>query len=313
MRFASDHPEFRDLLRAAAEALKLPIWIVEKDYYVTRALRALSEHIGDQFLFKGGTSLSKAWKLIERFSEDIDLLFQIEQDGQPLSKNQRHKRFKVAEEIVAGTPGFTLVKPQGAVSSETGMHRESFFAYPITESPDDAIGDKIKLEMNCRGGRKPHQQRPIQSFVSEFAAAQSATDIGEDLTSFSIDCLDLTRTFIEKLFAAYYAFTIDRALRRTRHYSDLYHLAGLPEIQAFVVSDEFPLLCADVHKFSIEHWPDRPVPPGISFAQYDFLAPSAEHLAELTRNYAAERVLFFSEPPTMMIILERLRQLPFRQ
>ena len=91
MHFASDHPEFRDLLRAAAEALNLPIWIVEKDYYVTRALRALSEQIGDQFLFKGGTSLSKAWKLIERFSEDIDLLFQIEQDGKPLSKNQRHR------------------------------------------------------------------------------------------------------------------------------------------------------------------------------------------------------------------------------
>jgi hypothetical protein len=313
MRFASDHPEFRDLLRATAEALKLPIWIVEKDYYVTRALRALSEQIGDQFLFKGGTSLSKAWKLIDRFSEDIDLLFQIEQDGQPLSKNQRHKRFKAAEEIVAGTPGFTLVKPEGPLSSETGMHRESFFAYPITESPADAISDKIKLEMNCRGGREPHQQRPIQSFVSEFAAAQNAADIGEDLTSFSIDCLDVTRTFIEKLFAAYYAFTLDRALRRTRHYSDLYHLAGLPEIQAFVISDDFPVLCADVHKFSVEHWPDRAVPPGIGFAEYDFLAPNAEHLAELTRNYAAERVLFFNEPPAMTGILERLRQLPFRQ
>src|SRR5258708_21255314 len=113
MRYASDHLEFRDLLRATAEALDLPIWIVEKDYYVTRALGALCERIGDQFLFKGGTSLSKAFKLIERFSEDIDLLFQMEQGGKPLSKNQRHKRFKIAEEIVAGTPGLNLVKPDG--------------------------------------------------------------------------------------------------------------------------------------------------------------------------------------------------------
>ena len=58
MAYASDLADFQDLLRATADDLNLPIWIVEKDYYVTRALRALQENVGDQFLFKGGTSLS---------------------------------------------------------------------------------------------------------------------------------------------------------------------------------------------------------------------------------------------------------------
>lgn len=310
MSYASDHSEFADLLRATADARGLPIWIVEKDYYVTRALRALVERIGDQFLFKGGTSLSKGWNLIERFSEDIDLLFQTEEDGRPLGKNQRHNRFKAAEGIVVATPGFTLVKPEGGLSSETGMHRESWFAYTANHTPTTAVSDKIRLEMNCRGGREPHHPRSIQSFLAEFAAGQSATDMGDDLTPFPIECLDVTRTFVEKLFAAYYAFALDRALGRARHYSDLYQLAGLPEVQAFITSEHFAPICADVRGFSVAHWPDRPVPPGTNFAQYDFLVPDAGQLGELTRNYAAERILFFRDPPVMTVILERLRQLP---
>jgi hypothetical protein len=180
--FATDHRDFPDLLRATADARGLPIWIVEKDYYVTRALRALRDKIGDQFLFKGGTSLSKGWNLIERFSEDIDLLFNTEEAGEPLGKHQRHARFKDAEGIVAATPGFTLFKPERGLSSETGMHRESWFVYPANHEPTAPVSDKIRLEMNCRGGREPHQSRSIQSLISEFAAIQGAADIGEDLT-----------------------------------------------------------------------------------------------------------------------------------
>jgi hypothetical protein len=305
--YATDHKDFADLLRATADTRGLPIWIVEKDYYVTRALRALRDKIGDHFLFKGGTSLSKGWDLIERFSEDIDLLFDVEAGG----KKERHARFKEAEGIVLATPGFTLFQPEDPLSSETGMHRESWLVYPAAHEPTAPVSDKIRLEMNCRGGREPHQPRRIQSFISEFAATQSATDIGEDLTPFPIECLDVTRTFAEKLFAAYNAFEEDRALGKARHYSDLYQLAGLPEVQAFVKGADFAVICADVRKFSVEHWPKRPVPPGITFAKYEFLAPKTDQLVELTRNYAAERILFFRDPPTMTAILERLQKFPF--
>lgn len=130
MRYASDLPDFQDLLRATGDDADLPLWIVEKDYYVMRALRALQDKIGEQFLFKGGTSLSKGWNLIERFSEDIDLLFRTEQNGEELNKKNRHKRFKKAEDIIIATHGFELVEPDRPLSSETGMHRESLFSYP---------------------------------------------------------------------------------------------------------------------------------------------------------------------------------------
>jgi predicted nucleotidyltransferase component of viral defense system len=280
---------------------------------MSRALRALQDNIGEQFLFKGGTSLSKGWNLIERFSEDIDLLFRTEQDGEEISKKNRHQRFKNAEEIIIATPGFNLVKPDRPLSSETGMHRESLFSYPFTQSPTGTVSDMIRLEMNCRGGTHPHQTRTIGSFIGQFASANSQADLADDLEPFDVECLDVTRTFVEKLFAVYAAFSLDRAVGRTRHYYDLYHLAGLVEVQAFIVSADFAPIFVDVRTFSTTHWPEKAVPPGMSFAQYDVLRPADEHLAELTRNYAAERILFFREPPSMTEILARLQNLPFPQ
>jgi predicted nucleotidyltransferase component of viral defense system len=311
MAYASDLPDFPDLLRATGDAVNLPLWIVEKDYYVTRALRALQDNIGEQFLFKGGTSLSKGWNLIERFSEDIDLLFFTEHDGKTLSTSDRHRRFKQAEKIVAKTPGFTSVKPNGPLNSETGMHRDSFFAYTMTQTPTGPVSDKIKLEMNCRGGTHPHEPRQIRSFIAAFAESQGESALADDLLPFDVECLGVTRTFMEKLFAAYAAFVADRALRRARHYYDLYHLAGLAEVRAFIVSTDFATIFADVRTFSTTYWPEKAVPPGMSFAQYDVLRPTGEHLAELIRNYDAERILFFREPPSMTEILERLQNLPF--
>jgi predicted nucleotidyltransferase component of viral defense system len=81
-------------------------------------LRALQNSIGEQFLFKGGTSLSKGWNLIERFSEDIDLLFQTEHNGEELSLKERHRRFKQADKIVAETPGFASVSRKGRVAAK---------------------------------------------------------------------------------------------------------------------------------------------------------------------------------------------------
>lgn len=65
--------EFRAAVLAAADSLDLDERFVEKDYWVTTILRIIARELGDKTIFKGGTSLSKGWALIERFSEDIDL------------------------------------------------------------------------------------------------------------------------------------------------------------------------------------------------------------------------------------------------
>jgi predicted nucleotidyltransferase component of viral defense system len=83
-----EHPDFdQAVLLAAAhfEAKGLRPAIVEKDYFVTEALRSVARVAGDRVIFKGGTSLSKGWDLIDRFSEDIDLFLDPQTIGRPLS------------------------------------------------------------------------------------------------------------------------------------------------------------------------------------------------------------------------------------
>ena len=71
-----EHPDFEQAILRAAEHFRgrgLRPAVIEKDYYVTEALRIISVTAGDKVIFKGGTSLSKGWNLIQRFSEDIDI------------------------------------------------------------------------------------------------------------------------------------------------------------------------------------------------------------------------------------------------
>ena len=71
-----EHPDFEQAIIRAAEHFRprgLREAIIEKDYFVTEALRIIEREAGSQVIFKGGTSLSKGWGLIERFSEDIDI------------------------------------------------------------------------------------------------------------------------------------------------------------------------------------------------------------------------------------------------
>jgi predicted nucleotidyltransferase component of viral defense system len=66
-----EHPDFDQVILQAAEQSQLRPAIIEKDYYVTEVLRIIAATAGDKVIFKGGTSLSKGWNLIQRFSEDI--------------------------------------------------------------------------------------------------------------------------------------------------------------------------------------------------------------------------------------------------
>ena len=86
-----EHPDFDQFVLAAAEHFTdrgLRPAIIEKDYYVTEALRIIATAAGGKIIFKGGTSLSKGWNLIERFSEDIDIFLDPLAFDPPLGKNE---------------------------------------------------------------------------------------------------------------------------------------------------------------------------------------------------------------------------------
>jgi predicted nucleotidyltransferase component of viral defense system len=104
----ADAPEFQDVVSAAADFHGLLPDLVRKDYWVTRVLRALAGDPAQQgrVLFKGGTSLSKGWRLIDRFSEDIDLLLTGPEFGaMPSSRGARERQFKgIRARIETTTP-----------------------------------------------------------------------------------------------------------------------------------------------------------------------------------------------------------------
>ncbi len=259
--FASELDDFKDLVEAVARTSNLPLGIIEKDYYVVRALRALQDAIPGQFVFKGGTSLSKAWNLLERFSEDVDLLFRTQEDAATLSKGELDRRMKRAQQIVEQTAGFTLE----SAFSDKGVHRKSKFNYPQIFPTMSALGNTVLLEMGTRGGTNPSVVRSVQSFVAEYAAAHNQQDLAADLTAFAVECLDVRRTFVEKLFAVHAAYERDHAAGKVRHYYDLYKLAGLEEIRKFAGTDEYREVYADAERYSRESFPDAALPAGGSF------------------------------------------------
>src|SRR5215831_18088811 len=125
-----DHPD--DLyarVSAASEAMHIPVEFVEKDFWVTELLRSVVSEAtaaGAVAVFKGGTSLSKAYRIVERFSEDVDILL-VPRSG--LGAEARHRVLKQICRTAAAH--FGLVAGDGdVIQSETGIKRNVRFAYP---------------------------------------------------------------------------------------------------------------------------------------------------------------------------------------
>lgn len=95
MNLHHDREAFAELMIGAANELAIPTAIIEKDYYVTIALKRLSDRI-DDMVFKGGTSLTKCYQLLNRFSEDIDLSYTAE-SGVPGEARKRKLKRAVVE------------------------------------------------------------------------------------------------------------------------------------------------------------------------------------------------------------------------
>jgi len=99
MQFLHNHEDFRFFIQEVSKQVGLETFIVEKDYWVSFILKNLTKsEFAEEIVFKGGTCLSKAYNLIERFSEDVDLLMLETENTQ--SKTQKEKRLIAIREFV---------------------------------------------------------------------------------------------------------------------------------------------------------------------------------------------------------------------
>jgi hypothetical protein len=222
-----DSDEFAPTLDAAAERLGISATAVEKDYWVSEVLRVLARDYRNDFIFKGGTSLSKAYRIVERFSEDIDVLVVAGDRG----RGTTDKLMKAMGAVAAAGVGGEASSVGGA---ETGRHRSYSVTYPATREPTALIQTSVLLEMGVRGGHHPRESAAVSCLLGD-VLAEAGTDLREfaDLEPFEVVVLHPGRTLLEKLvyihavgqqLAADSARRPDR--RSGRHFYDVFQLLG---------------------------------------------------------------------------------------
>ncbi len=241
---------FAELITRTSEQLGIPEVYIEKDYWVTLLLHSLSnleKDIKDKVVFKGGTSLSKAHKLVERFSEDIDLA--VIADG--LSGHKTKMMLRQIEKSLTGSPFVELPEhPQMGKGSEI---RKSVHQYPhFTEGDFGDAVNVIILELNTFAHPTPNSLLSINAYIYDFLVEQDADDVilQYALAPFEVWVLDIERTFCEKISAiARASYEGDAALRKKiRHLYDIHLLLQKPEIQTFIRSSEFAEMIEIVKK-----------------------------------------------------------------
>lgn len=284
MKLHEDTDVLEELISFAADTLGLPEIYIEKDYWVTRALKHLaeSEHAADA-VFKGGTSLSKAYRLIERFSEDVDLaLF-----SEDLGSNQLKKKLKVVEQ--ATNQGLVAVADSSRTSKGSN-YRKTVYQYPRTTDTEDfgQASPELLLEINGFATPEPHETRMIRSLIAD-ALVQSGKDeliVKYGLEAFPLQVLSVRRTMIEKLLrlikVSYSDDPIAEFTVNIRHFYDLCMILRQNEYRAFLESDDLLTICdAAVHddragSFQHAEHLDKPLHEAPLFKNFNDLRPLLE-------------------------------------
>ncbi len=300
---------------------------VEKDFWVCWTLKQLFAlpQIGEHLTFKGGTSLSKAYKIIERFSEDIDITISRDYLGfggshDPQNAPSGKKRKQWLEELKTACRSFV------ATSLQTELHKRLSSRLPTTSfdlglDPQDSdqqtlnfryptcwpgetdgyFGKFVRIEMGARSDTWPNQLLPVKSYVAQEYPARF--DDAEAL----VQVLAVERTFWEKaaLLHEENCRPTERPVkpRMSRHYSDLERILekGLGD-----------KVLADLQLLEkvVEH---RSVFFAYTWVDYEQMKPGgfkiipAEHrVAEWKADYKQTEEMFFQPPPSFEKVLKTI-------
>ncbi|KAA6325704.1 hypothetical protein EZS27_025112 [termite gut metagenome] len=242
MKLHEDEILFTRLLNFAANTLNIRPEFIEKDYWITRALQRMSQNANtEKVVFKGGTSLSKAYRLTNRFSEDIDIAV-IEADS--FSSNQLKMLIKrLAKDMASDLEEIVI---QGITSKGSRFYK-AIYQYPnlVGLTSSTVKTGQLLIEINTYANPYPYIKYEITSFVADYLTAINRNDLIEqyDLKPFSINILDKRRTIVEKLVSLIrFSFEDDgqKAIAsKIRHFYDLYYLANDEECAKYIQSADF--------------------------------------------------------------------------
>lgn len=213
---------FKKIIDVVSSQTNINPILVEKDYYVWLFLKELSS-INKTIVFKGGTSLSKCYKAINRFSEDIDLTVNFDN----ISKTKGRELLK--ENIIEVSKKLSI-KIENIDDIQT---RKDFNQYIITYQSVimDAPG-RIIIETSVSMKAFPIEKRPIGTIIKDTLVNMNEVKALEilNLDEFNINVQSIQRTFIDKVFAICDYYEKDKQLKYSRHIYDLYCISKIINI-----------------------------------------------------------------------------------
>lgn len=304
---------------------------IEKDWWVTVILRALFQtDCRDSLIFKGGTSLSKGFNIIERFSEDIDLAISQTFFGvEKTNKNQRDKLRKTARKYIheslsaqlnaqlkaMGVTGYSIENVTQVKSKDGEWHPIDSDKDPsiillhyssIVEETISYIPPRVQIEISCLSMDEPTEEREIRSMIGESFE-------GEDTdANCKIRTVVPTRTFLEKMFLLAEEFQKDkpRSVRMSRHF---YDLDKLMDSQYGLEA----LANRSLYDAVVEH---RRTYYDLKYVNYDlhdsatisFLIPEAQREAWMTDYANLRRFFIYGKSPDFDVLIQRMQDLQTR-
>ena len=300
--------ELDAILQEVSNAKGLSKAIVEKDLWVCVVLDYLfnKNPWRDNLAFKGGTSLSKAYNLIERFSEDIDLILDWQVLGyrktEPLEERSQNQQDKLNKEILAKTSEFlqTTFIPRIKEDLSRLISRDLQIIYEDdaiiigygNSYADESILHAIRLEIGALAAWTPTQATTIRPYIAESYPNQFNDAFVEVRTTTP------ERTFWEKITILHReAFRPEGSPippRMSRHYYDIYRMAKLGILDRALQN---PDLLSQVAAFKAKFYPQK-------WAHYELvklgtlrLIPPTHNLRSLQRDYAAMAGMIYGERP----------------
>ena len=232
---------FRQAVQFTAQQMNIRDIYIEKDYWVTFALHSIfHDKIGKETVFKGGTSLLKCFGLINRFSEDIDLVM-LRHEGE--SNNQLTSKIRELSRVV------TAVLPEVNIEGLTqkmGMNRKTAHTYSKEFNGDyGQVRDVIVVEATWLGYYEPYTTKTVSSFIYEMMQNNGQQSLAKeyDLLPFDLMVLEPSRTLCEKIMSlvrfSYGGNPIEDLKKTIRHSYDIHQLLLNVKLFEFFNSNEF--------------------------------------------------------------------------
>lgn len=306
MTYLHDAPDFSDLIAIVGRALSIDPGLVEKDYWVMHCLYGLQKQ-GLSFELKGGTSLSKGFGLIHRFSEDIDIQIN-PKETLPTGKNQsKPAHIEKRAAYFDGLSKTITIDGIVEVERDTAFDDERMRSAGIRlkYKPINAVPDGVKEGVLLEAGFDqvaPNSPCDFTSWAFAHAIDSGISDI-TDNRALGVLCYNPEYTLVEKLHAISRKFRQQQAngsmpQNFMRHYYDVYCLLDHDPVIAFIGTDDYQSHKAA--KFTQNDEPDLT-------KNEAFVLSDVDTRALYESAYDSTAALYYRDRPSFDEILERIK------